>query len=103
IVPGEETMHHFAVALSSFDHIKLACDMLAGEGHRIELGPSRHPAGSNLFIYVRLPGGHRFEFSTEMALLDADTPTVRYEGLADTLDAWSDAHTRIPEGFFTGS
>ena len=103
LVPGEQTMHHFAVALSSFDHMKLACDMLAGEGYRIELGPSRHPAGSNLFIYVRLPGGHRFEFSTEMALIDEDATPIRCGGLADTLDAWSDAHLRVPEGFFVGS
>jgi catechol 2,3-dioxygenase len=103
IVPGGETMHHFAVAVSSFDHMKLACDMLAGEGHRIELGPSRHPSGTNLFIYVRLPGGHRWEFSTEMALIDEDAPPIRCHGLADTLDAWSDAHLRLPEGFFVGS
>jgi catechol 2,3-dioxygenase len=45
IALGDQSLHHYAVTLSSFEHMKLACDTLAGCGHRIEFGPSRHPAG----------------------------------------------------------
>jgi len=102
IAAGDRSLHHYAVTVSSFEHIKLACDMLAGAGQTIELGPSRHPAGSNLFIYVRLPGGHRVEFSAEMAFLRDDVPMKELDS-STSLDAWGDVWRRIPESFFGGS
>ncbi len=102
IAAGDRTLHHYAVTVSSFEHIKVACDMLAGAGHTIELGPSRHPAGSNLFIYVVLPGGHRVEFSAEMAFLRDDVPMKELDS-STSLDAWGDIWKRLPETFFGGS
>lgn len=100
---GDAAIHHVAVAMASFEHIKTACDLIAASGERIELGPSRHPVGANLYLYARLPGGHRFEFSAEMALLEPATPTVVWEGFQNTLDAWGSLHERIPPGFLDGS
>ncbi|MBM3678320.1 MAG: hypothetical protein FJW96_10630, partial [Actinobacteria bacterium] len=77
---GDASIHHVAVAMASFEHIKTACDLIAASGERIELGPSRHPVAANLYVYAKLPGGHRFEFSAEMALLEPATPTVVWEG-----------------------
>jgi len=102
IAAGDRELHHYAVTMSSFEHIKTACDMLAGSGHPIEYGPSRHPAGANLFIYVRLPGGHRVEFSAEMAFLRDDVPT-RCLDSSTSMDAWSDSWKRIPPSFYEGS
>jgi catechol 2,3-dioxygenase len=102
IALGDQSLHHYAVTLSSFEHMKLACDTLAGCGHRIEFGPSRHPAGSNVFIYVWLPGGHRVEFSAEMALLDDSAPVRRLTS-ETSLDAWGDTWKRVPESFYGGS
>lgn len=104
IVPGEgELLHHVAVTVSGFDHIRQACDMLAAHGYEIEFGPSRHPAGANLFAYAILAGGHRLEFSAEMAIVASGTATRRLEGRSDTLDAWGTTWQRIPESFFGGS
>jgi catechol 2,3-dioxygenase len=102
IAAGDRSLHHYAVTVSSFEHIKVACDMLAGSGHPIEFGPSRHPAGSNLFIYVRLPGGHRVEFSAEMAFLRDDVPMKGLDS-SSSMDAWGETWKRIPESFFEGS
>ncbi len=102
IAHGDATLHHYALTLSSFEHLKQACDLLAASGHRIEFGPSRHPAGSNLFIYVWLPGGHRAEFSAEMAFLHDDAPLRRLTS-ETSLDAWGDTWKRVPESFFGGS
>lgn len=102
IALGDQSFHHYAVTLSSFEHMKVACDLLAASGHRIEFGPSRHPAGANLFIYVWLPGGHRVEFTAEMALLDDSAPVRRLTS-ETSLDAWGDTWKRVPESFYGGS
>ena len=100
---GPWAIHHVAVACASFEHIKNACDLIAASGHRIEFGPSRHPVGANLYVYAMLPGGHRFEFSAEMALLEPGTPTVAWEGFQNTLDVWGTLYERIPLPFLEGS
>ena len=101
IALGEETLHHYAVMVSSFEHIKVACDVLAGTGHPIEWGPGRHPAGANLFMYALLPGGHRVEFSAEMAMLHERVEAVRSP--ENSMDAWGDSWKRVPDHFFRGS
>jgi catechol 2,3-dioxygenase len=102
IAVGDKTLHHYAVTATSFEHMKDACDMLAAAGQVIELGPGRHPAGSNLFLYVVLPDGHRLEFSAEMAFLHDGTPTRRLDG-EGSLDAWGDTWKRVPPHFYEGS
>lgn len=95
------TLHHLAWTFSSFDHMKNAADMLAAAGLRLELGMSRHPVGANLYAYFWEPGGNRFEFTCEGAVLDPRTPPRFWEGFKDTLDAWGDPI--VPETFRKGS
>lgn len=98
-----ETLHHVAFAMSGIEHMKMAADMMADAGVRLELGPGRHPIGPNLFIYFLEPGGNRFELSAEGAVVDPRTPTRYWTGLHETLDAWGDAHNRLPDTFMKGS
>jgi catechol 2,3-dioxygenase len=63
--PGE-TLHHFALRLESFDHLKHAADHLAAAGVAIETGPGRHRVGGNVYLFFWAPGGNRYEFSAEM-------------------------------------
>jgi hypothetical protein len=51
---------------------------------------------------VWLPGGHRVEFSAEMALLDDSAPVRRLTS-ETSLDAWGDTWKRVPESFYGGS
>lgn len=102
VIRGTGTVHHVALALSNMEHIKVACDSLAAAGIRVEMGPSRHGVGGNLFAYARLPGGHRFELSAEMALLDDETPPKTWYDTSG-VDAWGDVAQRVPPGFFEGS
>jgi catechol 2,3-dioxygenase len=85
-----ETLHHVAWTFSSLDHMKIGCDLLAQSGNRLELGISRHPAGANLYAYFWEPGGNRFEFTAEGAILDPRTPVRYWNSFKDTLDAWGD-------------
>jgi catechol 2,3-dioxygenase len=98
-----KTLHHIAWTMEGFDHMKRAMDMMAEYGLRMELGPSRHPIGPNLFVYFLEPGGNRFELSAEGAIIDPSTPTAFWRGLAETLDAWGTLHERVPASFFLGS
>lgn len=99
----QTSLHHFAWTMSSFEHMKTAADMMAEAGVRLELGPSRHPLGPNLFMYFLEPGGNRFELSCEGAIIDPTTPTGFWKGLEDTLDGWGTLHERMPESFFVGT
>ena len=101
IALGDETLHHYAVMVSSFEHIKVACDVLAATASGIEWGPGRHPAGANLFTYAQLPGGHRVEFSAEMAMLHDRVEAVRSP--ENSMDAWGDSWKRVPDHFYRGS
>lgn len=100
IAQGPARMHHWALAMASFDHLKLAIDALASVGERIELGPSRHLAGGNIFTYYRLPDGHRLELSVEMSVIDDDTPARTWTDRGG-FDAWGGLHP-TPE-FMIGS
>jgi len=83
-----ETLHHFAWSLGNFEDFKRAADMLSDYGVYMELGPSRHPIGPNLFAYFWEPGGNRFELSAEAAIIDNSTPPNFWRGMEDTLDSW---------------
>jgi catechol 2,3-dioxygenase len=98
---SEESLHHVAWTFSSFEHMKIAADQLAATGVRLELGMSRHPVGANLYAYFWEPGGNRFEFTCEGAILDPRTPPRFWQGFQDTLDAWGDPI--VPETFRKGS
>jgi catechol 2,3-dioxygenase len=74
---------------------------MAGAGHEIEVGVSRHAVGSNIFAYFRAPDGNRIELSTEMATLDDATETRVNEPDDDTLTAWGGVEA--PESFREGS
>jgi catechol 2,3-dioxygenase len=64
------TLHHLSFEMESFEAVKSFCDRLAAAGHRLELGPNRHNAGSNTFAYLWTPGGNRIELTAEMATVD---------------------------------
>lgn len=103
-IAPHETLHHVAWSMSGIEHIKTAADQLAAAGIKLEMGPSRHPVGSNLFVYFWEPGGNRFEFSAEGAVLDRNHVTRFWSGgLKDTLDAWGQLDVYLPETFRQGS
>jgi catechol 2,3-dioxygenase len=95
------TLHHLAFMFASVDHMKTYLDYMAGAGHEIEVGVSRHAVGSNIFAYFRAPDGNRIELSTEMATLDDATETRVNEPDDDTLTAWGGVEA--PESFREGS
>ncbi|PSQ17019.1 catechol 2,3-dioxygenase [Halobacteriales archaeon QS_8_69_26] len=72
------TLHHLSFEMAGIDAIKAFCDDLTAAGHQLELGPSRHNAGSNVFAYLWSPGGNRIELTAEMATVDESAePGVR--------------------------
>lgn len=87
VVVGGARMHHWALAMSSIDHLKMAIDVLAAAGTRLELGMSRHRAGGNIFAYFIMPDGHRMELSCEMSVINNDTPPRTWTDRAG-FDAW---------------
>lgn len=101
--PETENLQHVAFAMYGIEHIKNALDLLSQEGTRLELGPGRHPVGSNIFAYFWDPGGNRVELSAEAAVLDPQTPTRFWKGFEDTLNAWGTEHERLPKTFLKGS
>ncbi|WP_436933761.1 VOC family protein [Halovenus marina] len=100
----DETLHHLGFDLDSMEHIKRFCDRLAQHGYRLELGPSRHNAGSNLFAYFWGPGGNRIELSAEMATLDeaAETGVRELSDTDNTVSSWG-GDVQPPESFSGGS
>lgn len=97
-----ETMHHLAWTMSNFEHIKVACDVLVQFEIDVEMGPGRHPIGPNLYAYFMEPGGNRFEFVSEQACLDPDSPTKTWRSMQDTLESWSKLR-KPPGSFMKGS
>lgn len=95
----EATLHHVGWLLEDFDHVKRLLDRISDYGIRTEFGPSRHGTASNLFCYFWEPGGNRFELSSEMAIVETDTPVVRLT--ESNIEAWRD--TMPPESFARGS
>lgn len=59
-------MHHIAFELTSFEHMKVACDILAR--NRIDLlwGPVRHGPGHNISIYYRETDNQTIELFCEL-------------------------------------
>lgn len=84
------TLNHVAFEMENLDHIKAFCDRLTEHGHQLELGPSRHNAGSNIFAYLWSPGGNRVELTAEMATVDAAAETNVRELTTETntVSAW---------------
>lgn len=88
---SDNTLHHLAWTCKSFDHMKEFADTLSNNGHRLEMGLSRHYAGDNLFAYLRTPGGNRFELTAEVARLDDATATEYHDvesGTSEIISAW---------------
>ncbi len=92
-------LHHYAWNAVSFEHMKFLIDRTTSMGVPMEYGPTRQQVG-NLSVYFWEPGGNRFEFSTEMAILGEGTPpkigTIK-EGMAF---GWG---IRPPESFRKGT
>jgi catechol 2,3-dioxygenase-like lactoylglutathione lyase family enzyme len=62
----QSKMHHIAFEADNWDHIRRACDFLAGRKMPVIWGPGRHGIGHNIFIYHRNPDGQIVELYTEL-------------------------------------
>lgn len=84
------TLNHVAFEMDNLEQIKAFCDRLTEKGHQLELGPSRHNAGSNIFAYLWAPGGNRVELTAEMATVDAadDTNVRELTTEENTVSSW---------------
>lgn len=60
-----KSLHHYALGMESFEHLKVAADLLAVHGVPIETGPGRHSVGGNVYTYFWV-AGNRYELSAEM-------------------------------------
>jgi catechol 2,3-dioxygenase len=85
--PPEQTLHHYALRLESFDHLKQAADRLAAAGVKVETGPGRHSVGGNVYLFFWTPGGNRLEFSAEMPRVGKGETKVWSE-LPTAFSAW---------------
>jgi catechol 2,3-dioxygenase len=85
--PPEQTLHHYALRLESFDHLKQAADRLGAAGIKVETGPGRHSVGGNVYLFFWTPGGNRLEFSAEMPRVGKGETKVWSE-LPKAFSAW---------------
>jgi catechol 2,3-dioxygenase len=85
--PPEQTLHHYALRLESFEHLKSAADRLAAAGIQVETGPGRHSVGGNVYLFFWTPGGNRLEFSAEMPRVGKGETKVWTE-LPKAFSAW---------------
>jgi catechol 2,3-dioxygenase len=85
--PPTQTLHHYALRLESFDHLKQAADRLAAAGVKVETGPGRHSVGGNVYLFLWTPGGNRLEFSAEMPRVGKGETKVWSE-LPTAFSAW---------------
>ena len=85
--PPSQTLHHYALRLESFDHLKQAADRLAAAGVQVETGPGRHSVGGNVYLFFWTPGGNRLEFSAEMPRVGRGETKVWSE-LPKAFSAW---------------
>lgn len=92
-------LHHYAMTMTNFDHMKIFCDHLSQCGYQLELGLSRHVTGANLFLYFWEPGGNRIELCTEMSTLSSNTPTRYAKAGINTFTAWGGI--TAPQSFIT--
>jgi catechol 2,3-dioxygenase len=72
--PGK-SLHHYALGMESFDHLKVAADELGRHGVPIEVGPGRHGVGGNVYTYF-WAAGNRYELSAEMPRVRRNDPVV---------------------------
>ena len=59
-------MHHMALELNDWGHVKLACDWLDKCGYPLSWGPGRHGPGHNIYTYHDNPDGTMIELFTEL-------------------------------------
>jgi catechol 2,3-dioxygenase len=85
--PETQTLHHYALRLESFEHLKQAADRLAQAGIAVETGPGRHSVGGNVYLFLWTPGGNRLEFSAEMPRVGKGDTKVWSE-LPKAFSAW---------------
>jgi catechol 2,3-dioxygenase len=85
--PPQQTLHHYALRLESFDHLKQAADRLGAAGIQVETGPGRHSVGGNVYLFFWAPGGNRLEFSAEMPRVGKGDTKVWSE-LPKAFSAW---------------
>jgi catechol 2,3-dioxygenase len=85
--PPEQTLHHYALRLESFEHLKQAADRLGAAGIKVETGPGRHSVGGNVYLFFWTPGGNRLEFSAEMPRVGKGETKIWSE-LATAFSAW---------------
>lgn len=97
--PAHQSLHHYALRLDSFEHLKHAADRLAAAGVRTEAGPGRHSVGGNVYLFFWGPGGNRYEFSAEMPLV-ANAEKWIWSDLPTAFSAWGAAP---PADFAEGS
>jgi catechol 2,3-dioxygenase len=97
--PETQTLHHYALRLESFDHLKQAADRLSAAGIPVEAGPGRHAIGGNVYLFFVPPGGNRCEFSAEMPRVGSGQTKVWTE-LPSSFSAWG---ATPPPSFVEGS
>jgi catechol 2,3-dioxygenase len=97
--PPQQTLHHYALRLESFEHLKNAADRLAASGIKVETGPGRHSVGGNVYLFFWTPGGNRLEFSAEMPRVGKGETKIWSE-LPTAFSAWGAAP---PATFAEGS
>ncbi len=85
--PETQTLHHYALRLESFEHLKQAADRLGAAGVPVETGPGRHSVGGNVYLFFWEPGGNRCEFSAEMPRVGKGATKVWSE-LPKAFSAW---------------
>jgi catechol 2,3-dioxygenase len=85
--PPQQTLHHYALRLESFDHLKQAADRLGAAGIKVETGPGRHSVGGNVYLFFWAPGGNRLEFSAEMPRVGKGETKIWSE-LPKAFSAW---------------
>jgi len=91
--PGK-SLHHYALAVESFDHMKMAADHLAQNGFPIEVPPGRHGVGGNINMYF-WANGNRYELSGEMPRVEPGEP-VTWDSFPAAFSPWGIAP---PESF----
>lgn len=97
--PEHQTLHHYALRLDSFEHLKHAADRLAAAGIKVEAGPGRHSVGGNCYLFFWAPGGNRYELSAEMPRAAGPDPRI-WSDLASAFSAWG---ATPPADFAEGS
>ncbi|WP_459890232.1 VOC family protein [Halostagnicola bangensis] len=91
-------LHHIAWQMTDLNHMKQLVDVLGKAGHEVDIDFTRHVLGNNVSLYFRDPAGHRVEITTEVAKLDADTPTTFHEEDPNNIVTfWDGTHPPLGE------